>query len=286
MDLQSYMTILSNSIIKQKQVLTVIGKQILTLPEHQLLYENLKRKYPERNLDSSYASNDVDTVTMANNQPLRNETTSNQSTNIQSTTNQDTVTIVSDEILPHHNDEQTYNPLNQLLEQLHANSSVEQSNNMSSSNNIIHTSPIHIVPDNSTNHQVSNIYDAINIRNHEQSLSIRENTVSALNLEKSSDINDYPLNLTQTNFTEQISAFIISDHQEQVALNIHDEHNNTPFIEIENNEITTSYMNNSEPTSSNIKHHINTHSRHIQRNKRNTCDKESVKHKKTYKKTK
>ncbi|CAF1429116.1 unnamed protein product [Rotaria sordida] len=251
MDLQSYMTILSNSIIKQKQVLTVIGKQILTLPEHQLLYENLKRKYPERNLDSSYASNDVDTVTMANNQPLRNETTSNQSTNIQSTTNQDTVTIVSDEILPHHNDEQTYNPLNQLLEQLHANSSVEQSNNMSSSNNIIHTSPIHIVPDNSTNHQVSNIYDAINIRNHEQSLSIRENTVSALNLEKSSDINDYPLNLTQTNFTEQISD-----------------------------------MNNSEPTSSNIKHHINTHSRHIQRNKRNTCDKESVKHKKTYKKTK
>ena len=52
MNLQNYMTILSNSVIKRKQVLTMIGKQILKLPEHQLLYENLKRRYPERNLAS------------------------------------------------------------------------------------------------------------------------------------------------------------------------------------------------------------------------------------------
>ena len=51
-NLQNYMTILSNSVIKRKQVLTMIGKQILKLLEHQLLYENLKQKYPERNLDS------------------------------------------------------------------------------------------------------------------------------------------------------------------------------------------------------------------------------------------
>ena len=45
-------------------------------------------------------------------------------------------------------------------------------------------------------------------------------------------------------------------------------------------------MNNSEPTSSNIEHNVNIHSRHIQRNKRNSCCNESVKVKRAYKKKK
>lgn len=50
-DLNSYMLILSNSMIKDKHVLTNIGMEMLILPEHKLLYENLKKKYPNRNLD-------------------------------------------------------------------------------------------------------------------------------------------------------------------------------------------------------------------------------------------
>ena len=54
MNITSYMSILTNCIIKDKQILTTNGKQILLLPEHKLLYENLKRKYPERNLNGMY----------------------------------------------------------------------------------------------------------------------------------------------------------------------------------------------------------------------------------------
>jgi hypothetical protein len=54
MDLTSYMSILTNCIIKDKQILTTNGKQILLLPEHKLLYENLKQKYPERNLNGMH----------------------------------------------------------------------------------------------------------------------------------------------------------------------------------------------------------------------------------------
>ena len=54
MDLESYMLIFSNSIIKDKQILTITCKQILMLPEHKRLYENLKEKYPELNLNSRY----------------------------------------------------------------------------------------------------------------------------------------------------------------------------------------------------------------------------------------
>ena len=56
MDLTSYKSVLANCIIKNKQSLTTNGKQILLLPEHQHLYENLKRKYPERNLDGNHIS--------------------------------------------------------------------------------------------------------------------------------------------------------------------------------------------------------------------------------------
>jgi len=54
LDLTSYMLILCNSIIKDKQILTANAIQMLLLPEHKLLYESLKQKYPDRKLDSMY----------------------------------------------------------------------------------------------------------------------------------------------------------------------------------------------------------------------------------------
>jgi len=54
MNLTSYMSLLTNCIIKDKQILTTNGKQILFLPEHKFLYENLKQKYPERDLNGTY----------------------------------------------------------------------------------------------------------------------------------------------------------------------------------------------------------------------------------------
>ncbi len=54
MDRTSYMLILTNSIIKEKQILTTSGKEILNLPEHHLLREQLKNKYPDREFDSMY----------------------------------------------------------------------------------------------------------------------------------------------------------------------------------------------------------------------------------------
>ncbi len=53
-DLTTYMNILNNSTIKEKQILTTIGKHMLLLNEHKVLYENLKTKYPERNLGTIY----------------------------------------------------------------------------------------------------------------------------------------------------------------------------------------------------------------------------------------
>jgi len=50
MDIAGYVSIWTNSTIKDKQVLTKIGKQMLTLPEHKVLYENLLLKYPDRDL--------------------------------------------------------------------------------------------------------------------------------------------------------------------------------------------------------------------------------------------
>ncbi|CAF2876653.1 unnamed protein product, partial [Rotaria sp. Silwood2] len=286
MDLQSYMTILSNSVIKEKHVLTMIGKQILMLPEHRLLYENLKQKYPER----IHGSNDIDNISVANNQSLHSETTSSQSTNSQSN-----ITVISGEALSHHNDEQTYNPLNQLLQQLHTNSQVEQSDNMSSANNITYISPTHVLfgilefceiaqkvnnkfcVDNSTNHQLSSISDTMNITNNQQTLPVKELTVSALNHNISSYTNEHQSILTQNNFTEQIfdntmtdnnltttkqinnsipnikekfsksqitnilsSTFVMPHDQKQVALNIHAGHDYAPFIESESNTTSPS----------------------------------------------
>ncbi|CAF4938783.1 unnamed protein product [Rotaria sp. Silwood1] len=293
MDLQSYMITLSNSIIKQKQVLTMNGKQVLMLPEHQLLYENLKRKYPERNLDDIHASNNIDNVTIANNLRLHSETTSSQSTDNQPRSNQDiAVKVISGKVLSHQNDEQTYTPLNQLLQQLHTNSRIEQSHNMSSSNNNIYISPTDVL------------------------LGILEfyNTMSDNNLTTTKQINNSIPNIEEkfsisptTNIL--LSTFVMPDHQKQVALNIHDEHNCTPCIENYTDETTTSSMisntletsnslindtnsynlndmDNSELTSSNIAHGVNIHSRQIQQNKRNSCCNEYVKPPRTYKKKK
>ena len=54
MDLESYMLIFSNSVIKDKHILTITCKQILMLPEHKPLYGNLKEKYPELNLNNRH----------------------------------------------------------------------------------------------------------------------------------------------------------------------------------------------------------------------------------------
>ncbi len=51
LDLPSYMPLLTNSIIKDKQILTITGKQVLLLPEHKFLCEKLKEQYPDRHID-------------------------------------------------------------------------------------------------------------------------------------------------------------------------------------------------------------------------------------------
>lgn len=51
-DLTTYMQLLSKSIIKEKQILTTTGKQILMLPEHRFLYEKLKQQYPDLQFES------------------------------------------------------------------------------------------------------------------------------------------------------------------------------------------------------------------------------------------
>lgn len=56
MDLSIYMTTLCNALIKEKQILTSNGIQMLLLPEHKLLYEHVQRKYPSRNFGSKSIS--------------------------------------------------------------------------------------------------------------------------------------------------------------------------------------------------------------------------------------
>lgn len=54
LNLATYMALLCNTIIKEKQILTKAGIEVLMLPEHYQIYEYLKTKYPERNLESMY----------------------------------------------------------------------------------------------------------------------------------------------------------------------------------------------------------------------------------------
>ncbi|CAF1344418.1 unnamed protein product [Rotaria magnacalcarata] len=72
MDLTSYMSLLTNSEIKNKHILTKMGEQVLMLPEHQLLHEKLKTKYPERFLRNNsiqdQKSNSYSQIKITNNQ--------------------------------------------------------------------------------------------------------------------------------------------------------------------------------------------------------------------------
>ncbi|CAF4822880.1 unnamed protein product [Rotaria sp. Silwood1] len=56
MNLTTYMSILTGSIIKEKQTLTKTGKEILLQPEHNILYNSLKQKYPEHFIESSISN--------------------------------------------------------------------------------------------------------------------------------------------------------------------------------------------------------------------------------------
>ena len=50
----TYASMLYESVIKDKHILTALGREILLLPEHKGLLEHLKRKYPDRNLDRMF----------------------------------------------------------------------------------------------------------------------------------------------------------------------------------------------------------------------------------------
>ncbi|CAF3978277.1 unnamed protein product, partial [Rotaria sordida] len=67
MDLANYMVILCNSSIKDKQILTTNGIEMLLLPEHKLLHENLKKNYPDRNFDITATSNNINNSNNRNN---------------------------------------------------------------------------------------------------------------------------------------------------------------------------------------------------------------------------
>lgn len=54
LDLTSYMLILTNSVIKDKQILTTNGIEMLMLPEHKFLCKDLIKKYPNLNLNRTY----------------------------------------------------------------------------------------------------------------------------------------------------------------------------------------------------------------------------------------
>ncbi|CAF2942055.1 unnamed protein product [Rotaria sp. Silwood2] len=106
MDLTSYMIILCNSSIKDKQILTTNGIQMLLLPEHKQLYENLKKNYPNHNFDMYIHF-------------LKEKTA-----------------VITNENVPNHNVFPLPNFLNQLCTQLHANTNMNQFSNMSLCGNI------------------------------------------------------------------------------------------------------------------------------------------------------
>jgi hypothetical protein len=54
MDLTTYMSLLCNSVIKDKQILTTSAQEILMLPEHTRLYECLKKNYSKHIPNSKY----------------------------------------------------------------------------------------------------------------------------------------------------------------------------------------------------------------------------------------
>ncbi|CAF1086183.1 unnamed protein product, partial [Rotaria sordida] len=81
LNLATYMTILCNSTIKEKQVLTSAGKDLLLLPEHNVLLQHLKEKYPERHLDGIIPSDETNESTNTINEILPKSSINNSSIN-------------------------------------------------------------------------------------------------------------------------------------------------------------------------------------------------------------
>ena len=52
MNLAGYITILIDSLVKDKHIVTTAGKEVLRFPQHQVLHERLKVRYPERQWNS------------------------------------------------------------------------------------------------------------------------------------------------------------------------------------------------------------------------------------------
>lgn len=53
LNLSSYTNILCTCVIKEKQQLTLTGKELIGSPEHTFLYHYLNEKYPERRLNGN-----------------------------------------------------------------------------------------------------------------------------------------------------------------------------------------------------------------------------------------
>ncbi|CAF2073356.1 unnamed protein product [Rotaria magnacalcarata] len=130
-DLTTYMHLLCNSIIKDKQILTNTAKQILMLPEHKFLCEKLKEKYPERHLENNITINSNDNLNNPENNFVNNQITTDQPTN-----NQKILLISSKETSHHHVLYQNSNLFNQLPLQSQSTLQIDQdSHDISTSHN-------------------------------------------------------------------------------------------------------------------------------------------------------
>ncbi|CAF4134544.1 unnamed protein product [Rotaria sordida] len=139
MDLANYMVILCNSSIKDKQILTTNGIEMLLLPEHKLLHENLKKNYPDRNFDITATSNNINNSNNRSNDLLNNNMIFNQSPNHET---QQKTSVVTNENVSNHNAFRLPNFSNQLYTQLHANTNINQFSNISLCENIDNSNAI------------------------------------------------------------------------------------------------------------------------------------------------
>ncbi|CAF4053549.1 unnamed protein product [Rotaria magnacalcarata] len=198
MDFTGYMSLLCSSIIKDKQILTTAGKQILMLPEHNILYQHLKSKYPNLNLDIHLISNHIDNLQNTNNDLLSTETTHNQ--NI-------VVTSIDDQNSDHNIHNEILNVSNQSSALSRVNWQNEKLNNMLSSNNIHQISPTHFsILNNPIINQLSTVCHIPDMTNKEQNLSVLENTTSPLDLNTHSNMSQKLSTFTQKNSIEQIEG--------------------------------------------------------------------------------
>ncbi|CAF1677681.1 unnamed protein product [Rotaria magnacalcarata] len=220
MDFTGYMSLLCSSIIKDKQILTTAGKQILMLPEHNILYQHLKLKYPNRNLDIHLISNHIDNLQNTNNDLLSTETTHNQNIGIMiyfkkilnMLINKDfysVVTSIDDQNSDHNIHNEILNVSNQSSALSRVNWQNEKLNNMLSSNNIHQISPTHFsILNNPIINQLSTVCHIPDMTNKEQNLSVLENTTSPLDLNTHSNMSQKLSTFTQKNSIEQIEATV------------------------------------------------------------------------------